>query len=438
MPNHATRSTSRLCPRPRALAALLAPALLLALGGCTELNRYLARPEATPTSPPDAQVADAAAEVEAPATPSPIPEPQEQPKPGKLYEWNGDGRQVTHIVVDTDAQQARFYVGSEQVGWTTVASGVAKHPTPVGEFEVMEKVADKRSNLYGKIVKKGGGVVRSSATSRDPVPAGGRFVGASMPYFMRLTYDGIGLHAGPIPKPGRPASHGCIRMPKQLAPVLYAHTGLGTRVSIVGNGPSYGNYAQKQRAIAAERAARQREEREAAKRRAAAAAATASATPPAAPKRPATARQSQPEQAREARPGPEAATAAATATAIETTESIATTLPAPPAAAELDSVTPSPAAATRAEPATEIGSTPSEATVAAPAPPPETAPQPAPPTPTAAAPTPTPTPPPAPVSPPPAAPAPPPAPAPPSVETPPASKPADVSHTAPETAAAEG
>lgn len=242
--------------RPSGLRlAALAPGLIVALTGCVEMNRFLARPEAKPASDPAAE--QQAAEA---ALPEPIPEPQETPKPGKLYEWTGDGRTITRIVVNTDEQKARFYAGDEQVGWTTVASGLSKYPTPTGHFEVMEKVAKKRSNLYGKIVSKGGKVVRSNATDKDRVPAGARFEGASMPYFMRLTYDGIGLHAGPIPRPGSPASHGCIRMPKKLAPVVFKHVDVGTRVSIVGTGPSYGNYAQKQRAIAAERAARAREE----------------------------------------------------------------------------------------------------------------------------------------------------------------------------------
>jgi hypothetical protein len=157
-----------------------------------------------------------------------------------------------------------------------VASGVRKHPTPVGHFEIMEKVENKRSNLYGKIYTKSGKVLRSDAkTGRDTVPTGARFEGARMPYFLRLTYDGIGLHAGPIPRPGRPASHGCIRMPSKMAPVLFKHVNLGTKVSIVGKGPDYGNYVQKQRVLAAERAARAREQQEIEARQAAAAPAPA-------------------------------------------------------------------------------------------------------------------------------------------------------------------
>jgi lipoprotein-anchoring transpeptidase ErfK/SrfK len=231
--------------------------LLLGLSGCVEVNRFFARPDPKPVNEQSEQSPQVAEE------PEPIPKPQEKPKPGKLYEWSGNGRRVSRIVVNTDEQKARFYDGNEQIGWTTVASGIKKFPTPSGHFEVMEKVQNKRSNLYGRIYSSGGKVVRRDAkVGRDPVPAGARFEGASMPYFMRLTNDGIGLHAGPIPRPGRPASHGCIRMPKKFASVAYEHVDVGTKVSIVGSGPSYGNYVQKQRALAA----RERERREAAAR----------------------------------------------------------------------------------------------------------------------------------------------------------------------------
>ena len=53
-----------------------------------------------------------------------------------------------------------------------------------------------------------------------------------MPYWMRLTSYGIGMHAGIIPKPGEAASHGCIRLPKELAPVLFESVNVGTPVTI--------------------------------------------------------------------------------------------------------------------------------------------------------------------------------------------------------------
>ncbi len=255
-------------PLLAALLATLAGAVLLS--GCAQFPfppLALDRTKGDDTQSTDAETvaqADSAPET----IPEPIPEPQEKPAPGKLYEWSGDGRRVTRIVIDTNEQKARFYDGKEQIGWTTVASGKSTHPTPRGEFTILEKVADKRSNLYGKIVNSKGKVIKGGATDKDRVPAGGRFVGASMPNFMRMTYDGIGMHAGPIPRPGSPASHGCIRMPKTLAATVFKHVDNGTAVTVIGNGPDYGNYG--------ERIARQQAE-ERARRAAAAAAAEGSA-----------------------------------------------------------------------------------------------------------------------------------------------------------------
>jgi lipoprotein-anchoring transpeptidase ErfK/SrfK len=253
---------------PRAFSLFIkicgAGALLMFLGACTELARSVSKPEAAPEQPVVAEV---------PSTPTAAEEKAEKEKPSKLYEWNGEGRSVSRIVVDTDAQRARFYSGDEEIGWSTVASGLPKYPTPTGQFAVMEKVENKRSNLYGKFVR-GGKVVKGSVKAgRDPVPEGASFEGAHMPFFMRLTYDGIGLHAGPIPRPGQPASHGCIRLPSTLAPVLFRHVSHGTQVNIVGSGPSYGDYMEKVRIAEAQRAAREAEQRRLAEQQAADAAA---------------------------------------------------------------------------------------------------------------------------------------------------------------------
>ena len=46
----------------------------------------------------------------------------------------------------------------------------------------------------------------------------------------RLDRFGIALHAGH--NPGRPASHGCIRLPKEFAQKLFKETSVGTPVMI--------------------------------------------------------------------------------------------------------------------------------------------------------------------------------------------------------------
>jgi lipoprotein-anchoring transpeptidase ErfK/SrfK len=40
------------------------------------------------------------------------------------------------------------------------------------------------------------------------------------------------MHAGVIPKPGEAASHGCIRLPRSLAPKLFDVVKVGTTVTI--------------------------------------------------------------------------------------------------------------------------------------------------------------------------------------------------------------
>ena len=185
--------------------------------------------------------------------PPPPPEPPVDPsKPKPLYEWNGKGRTASHMKINIDEQKVSVFSGDEQIGWATVATGLTSYPTPVGDYKVIEKVVDKKSNLFGKTYNSSGKLVNSDAKmGRDPIPAGGRFDGAKMAYYMRLTGDGVGMHAGPIPRPGHRASHGCIRMPRSFAPLVFASVPVGTPVSITGTGPSYAAYMKKQQAAAA-------------------------------------------------------------------------------------------------------------------------------------------------------------------------------------------
>ena len=263
--------------------------VVLGLVGCDGLARFNTKKDAPPT---DSIVAEESAGTAAspgfdPSTATPDKPEKKEKLSNPLYEWKGDGRKITRIVVNTNDQKARFYSGDEEVGWSTVATGLPKHPTPTGRFQVTEKVENKRSNLYGKVYGRGGRVLRTNAkVGRDPIPDGARFEGAHMPFFMRLTDDGIGLHAGPIPNPGQPASHGCIRMPSKIAPVVFQHVAHGTSVTIEGKGPNYGDYVARQRAEAARRAEARRlaEEQRAAEARKAQQIAQAASAPEAAGK----------------------------------------------------------------------------------------------------------------------------------------------------------
>ncbi len=158
---------------------------------------------------------------------------------GGLWNWSQAADQIkgdVYVKVVLKEQRAYVYRGKSEIGWSYVATGISKYPTPVGSFQVLERTADKHSNLYGKIYDAHGKVINSDAKSgRDPIPEGGRFVGAHMAYWMRISLDGLGLHVGPIPNPGHPASHGCIRLPRAAAQKIFDTVRVGTPVYIVQN-----------------------------------------------------------------------------------------------------------------------------------------------------------------------------------------------------------
>ncbi len=113
---------------------------------------------------------------------------------------------------------------------TPISSGKAAGMTPPGKFRVQEKDADHRSNLYGNYVDARGRVVKAGVSVRiDSAPSGTRFEGAPMRWFLRINGP-IGLHAGILP--GYPASHGCIRLPEEVARLIYERSKIGTPVII--------------------------------------------------------------------------------------------------------------------------------------------------------------------------------------------------------------
>lgn len=107
------------------------------------------------------------------------------------------------IVVSTDRQHLTVYDGDKPVSDTVISTGTADHPTPYGVFSVIEKQVFHRSTIY------------------DDAP---------MPYMQRLTRSGIAMHEGHVT--GRPASHGCVRLPAAYAKDLYRFTKRGVRVVI--------------------------------------------------------------------------------------------------------------------------------------------------------------------------------------------------------------
>lgn len=155
---------------------------------------------------------------------------------GKVAEsksyWDGDDVSgPASIVISLSKQTASFYKGNKLVGVSAISSGRDGFETPPGRYKILEKKIDYRSNLYGNYVDANGEVVvKNVSVKTDPMPPGTRFEGAPMPYWMRLSSGGVGMHQGFLP--GVPDSHGCIRMPEKMAKIFNQSVSVGTPVTI--------------------------------------------------------------------------------------------------------------------------------------------------------------------------------------------------------------
>jgi hypothetical protein len=153
-----------------------------------------------------------------------------------LHGWYDDGGPgKVSIRISLPDQIAEIKRGESDIGWCYVATGKEGHGTRAGNYTITEKIEDKYSNRYGWIEDEFGNVVDGDAKPSDKVPAGMIYVPAPMPFWMRLTSYGVGMHGGLIPEPGKPASHGCIRMPKEFVPLLFDAVVAGTPVTITSD-----------------------------------------------------------------------------------------------------------------------------------------------------------------------------------------------------------
>jgi len=108
------------------------------------------------------------------------------------------------IVVSKSSQEMYVFEDGELWGASPVSTGKRGKETPSGVFPILQKRRHHRSNLY----------------SNSP-----------MPYMQRMTWDGIAIHQGRLP--GYPASHGCIRLPRDFARGLFQLTGRNTTTVVV-------------------------------------------------------------------------------------------------------------------------------------------------------------------------------------------------------------
>lgn len=107
------------------------------------------------------------------------------------------------VVISLSDQLAYLYRGDELMAVASISSGRDSNPTPTGIFAVLNKKTMHRSKKYDN---------------------------APMPFAQFIDQYGVALHAGA--NPGRPASHGCVRLPAAFAKKLFTVTNIGTSVYI--------------------------------------------------------------------------------------------------------------------------------------------------------------------------------------------------------------
>ncbi|NCN85756.1 MAG: L,D-transpeptidase family protein [Sphingomonadales bacterium] len=123
------------------------------------------------------------------------------------YKWDDEGVPEGELVVTVDLQAESISVfrAGYEIGAAVITFGDSEKPTPTGVFPISQKSKDHVSNIYG----------------------------SPMPYMLRLTNDGVAIHASDV-KWGW-GTRGCIGVPEEFARRLFEQAQLGDRV-IVTNG----------------------------------------------------------------------------------------------------------------------------------------------------------------------------------------------------------
>ena len=107
------------------------------------------------------------------------------------------------VRIDRDAQLISVFRGPHEIATAVILYGAPEKPTPPGRYPILERQRTHRSTLYD----------------------------ADMPYMLRLTGDGISIHASDV-REGR-ATHGCIGLPPDFARRLFEEARVGDAVVIV-------------------------------------------------------------------------------------------------------------------------------------------------------------------------------------------------------------
>jgi len=147
------------------------------------------------------------------------------------------------LLVDVSQQRVRLIVDGKVALDSPCTTG-ARHKfepntriyrdkhTPLGTYRIKEKIANKRSTIFGDIYRNGRRIYHGDRRKYRGSWRGVKFVGASLKHWMRLTSSGIGLHASKYVK-RYAGTNGCIRLPYNVAHTLFSKVDKGTVVKVV-------------------------------------------------------------------------------------------------------------------------------------------------------------------------------------------------------------
>ena len=127
------------------------------------------------------------------------------------YKWDDEGVPDGELVITVDlkAESMSVFRDGYEIGAAVISFGDSEKPTPTGVFPITQKSKDHVSNIYD----------------------------LPMPFMLRLTNDGIAIHASDV-KWGW-GTRGCIGVPMEFARLLFGQAKLGDRV-IITNGKMMG------------------------------------------------------------------------------------------------------------------------------------------------------------------------------------------------------
>jgi lipoprotein-anchoring transpeptidase ErfK/SrfK len=138
----------------------------------------------------------------------------------------------TRVIINLSEQRAYLLEDGKVSLVAPIASGKPGWSTPTGNFSIILKDIDHRSQSFGSVLDPSGNISTSNATPGTYVPPGFHYRPAPMPYYMEFS-QAIGMHAGYLP--GYPASHGCVRMPRDMAERFFERVNLRTPVTVTGS-----------------------------------------------------------------------------------------------------------------------------------------------------------------------------------------------------------